>query len=214
MNYPNLNEEKKLWKLGYKIITGIDEAGRGPLAGPVVAGAVAIDRSFKKEALGRIRDSKKMSFKKREEVYNVLIRHPQIFFGTGKVSEKVIDKINIFEATKLAMKRAIENLKKKMGEKTEFLIIDGNFSIDSAIPQKSIIKGDEKVFSCSLASIVAKVERDRIMNRMHKKFSLYGFDRHKGYGTKLHLKMLKKHGPSIIHRVSFNPVRKVIKLNK
>lgn len=207
MNYPNLNEERKLWKAGYKMIAGVDEAGRGPLAGPVVAAAVIIRPGV---SIKKVKDSKKLTAKQRIEIYNLLASHPKVFFSIGRVSEKIIDRINIFKATKLAMKKALKNLKKK----TDFLLIDGNFSINSEIPQKSIIKGDEKVYSCSLASIIAKVERDRIMDKMHKKYSCYGFDRHKGYGTKLHLEMLEKHGPSNIHRNSFNPVKKLVELNK
>jgi len=205
MIYPNFNEEKKLWKKGSKIVVGLDEAGRGPLAGPVVAGAVFI---FKKDfseikKIKSVRDSKKLSGKKRKEVYDILINNPRIKWGIGVVSEKVIDKINIFEANKLAMKKAIKSLKKK----PDFLVLDGNFKIDVPFNQKSIIKADEKVFSCSMASIIAKVTRDRIMERYHKKYPLYKFNRHKGYPTKLHFKLLKKHGPCKIHRKSFGPVR-------
>ena len=205
MIYPNFNEEKKLWKKGSKIVVGLDEAGRGPLAGPVVAGAVFI---FKKDfseikKIKSVRDSKKLSGKKRKEVYDILINNPRIKWGIGVVSEKVIDKINIFEANKLAMKKAIKSLKKK----PDFLVLDGNFKIDVPFNQKSIIKADKKVFSCSIASIIAKVTRDRIMERYHKKYPLYKFNRHKGYPTKLHFKLLKKHGPCKIHRKSFGPVR-------
>ena len=205
MIYPNFNEEKKLWKKGSKIVVGLDEAGRGPLAGPVVAGAVFI---FKKDfseikKIKSVRDSKKLSGKKRKEVYDILINNPRIKWGIGVVSEKVIDKINIFEANKLAMKKAIKSLKKK----PDFLVLDGNFKIDVPFNQKSIIKADEKVFSCSMASIIAKVTRDRIMERYHKKYPLYKFNKHKGYPTKLHFKLLKKHGPCKIHRKSFGPVR-------
>lgn len=208
--HPNINEEKKLWKKGYKIVAGIDEAGRGPLAGPVVAAVVAIKRGANLKIFKNIKDSKKLSPKKREEFYNILINNPDIFFGVGRVSEKIIDRINIFEATKLAMKKAVKNLK---NIPIDFLLIDGNFGIGLKIAQKSIIKGDEKVLSCSLASIIAKVERDKIMAKIHKKFPFYGFDRHKGYGTKYHLEMIKKHGPLVIHRATFNPVFKMIKSN-
>ena len=209
---PNFNEEKKLWKRGYKYVVGLDEAGRGCLAAPVVAAAVIVrsklksQRSksqFKSQIFKEVKDSKQLSSKKREELCKLVTKNPLIEWGIGKVSEKVIDKINILEATKLAMKKAIEKLKKK----PDFLIIDGNFKIDLPILQKSIIKGDEKVFSCATASIIAKVTRDRIMRKYHKKYPQYGFDRHKGYGTKLHLKMLKKHGPCKIHRKSFKPVK-------
>jgi ribonuclease HII len=223
--YPNFAEEKKLWKKGYKYVAGLDEAGRGALAGPVVASLVVVttakiknQKSKIKNAIQnlKIKDSKKLLAKQREELYKVLTKHPQIRWGVGKVSEKVIDKINILEATKLAMKKALKNLEKKQRIQKisdrrnfvsiDFLILDGNFKIDLPIPQKPIIKADEKVFSCTLASIIAKVTRDRIMKRYQKKYPQYGFDRHKGYPTKYHIKMLKKFGPSPIHRLTYKPL--------
>ena len=209
MKYPNLKEEKKLWRKGFKKVACLDEAGRGSLAGPVVAGAVTIRKSdFRKFNIGKsdfsaIKDSKKLSAKKREEFYKILTKNPQIEWGIGRVSERVIDKINILEATKLAMIKAIKKLKRK----PNFLILDGNFKIDLKTPQKSIVKADEKVFSCSAASIIAKVTRDKRMRKFHKKYPKYGFDRHKGYPTKHHFKMLKKYGPCKIHRKSFRPIK-------
>jgi len=205
---PNFFEEKKLWKRGFKVVAGLDEAGRGPLAGPVVAAAVILDSRLRgNDKLGNINDSKKLSEKQREEIYEILINNKDIKWGVGIVSEKVIDKINILEATKLAMRKAISSLRgaKRRGN-PDFLLIDGNFKIDCATPQKSIIKGDQKVFSIAAASIIAKVTRDRIMQRMHKKYPQYGFDKHKGYGTKAHFENLKKFGPCKIHRKSFYPV--------
>jgi ribonuclease HII len=202
MFYPNLKEEKKLWKKGFKRVGGLDEAGRGPLSGPVVAGAVFI--KTKRFSFFSIKDSKKLSAKKREEFFKILTKHPDLEWGIGIVSEKVIDKINIFEATKLAMKKAVKGLKKK----PDFLILDGNFRINLPFPQKSIIKADEKVFSCAAASIIAKVTRDRIMERYHKKYPRYKFNKHKGYPTKLHFKMIKKYGPCKIHRRSFRLLKK------
>jgi len=215
MKYPNFNEERKLWRKGHGFVVGIDEAGRGPLAGPVFAAAVLVFGNGIKD-LSDVRDSKTLSFIKREEAYNKIINHPQIEWGIGKVSEKVIDKINILQATKLAIKRAVKNLEKKMENnvcpktrdreffvRQNFLIIDGNFGIDMDINQKSIIKADQKVFSCSAASIIAKVSRDRMMIRLSKKYPEYGFDRHKGYGTKLHRGNIKKCGFCDIHRKSF-----------
>jgi len=201
MRYPNFSEEKKLRKSGFRTVAGLDEAGRGPLAGPVVAAAAVI--KIKKFNVGHIKDSKKLSAKKREEFFKILTKHPDLEWGRGIVSEKVIDKINILEATKLAMKKAVKGLKKK----PDFLILDGNFRINLPLSQKSIIKADEKVFSCAAASIIAKVTRDRIMDRYHKKYPLYKFNKHKGYPTKLHFKLLKKYGPCKIHRKSFGPVR-------
>ena len=204
MKHPTLQEEKKLWKRGYKKVAGIDEAGRGPLCGPVVAGAVIIRRSDLRKLniwrsdLHYIKDSKQLSAKKREEFYKILTNHPDIEWGIGLVSEKIIDKINILEATKLAMQKAVQKL-----ARPNFLILDGNFSIKSAIPQKSIIKADEKVFSCSCASIIAKVTRDKLMQKYDQKYPYYGLASNKGYGTKFHREMLKKHGPSKIHRQTF-----------
>ncbi len=200
------NEEKRLWKKGYKLVAGLDEAGRGPLAGPVVASALAVLKfPLLKLPLKSIKDSKKLSAKKREELYKIITKDPNIKWGIGIVFEKVIDKINILEATKLAMLKAIVDLEKK-GGKVEFLILDGNMKLKTKLPQKSIIKGDEKVASCALASILAKVSRDRIMERLHKKYPKYGFNIHKGYPTRLHFKKIKKYGPCKIHRKSFKPV--------
>ena len=198
MKYPNFREEKKLWKKGYKCIVGLDEVGRGSLSGPVVAAAVMFKNS--KFQFPKVKDSKQLSEKKREEFYKLFIKHPRIKWGTGRVSEKVIDRINILEATKLAMKKAI----KKLNKKPDYLIIDGNFKTNLPLLQKSIIKGDEKVFSCAAASIIAKVFRDRIMKRYDKKYPQYGFAQHKGYPTKKHVKLLKKYGRCDIHRNSFN----------
>lgn len=204
---PSLNEEKKLWKKGFKKAAGLDEAGRGPLAGPVIACVIVLDRA-KLNLRGRlslthIRDSKKLTPKKREEFYKLITKNPAIEWGTGRVSEKVIDRINILEATKLAMKKAIQKLNKK----PNFLILDGRMALDLKIPQKSIVKADEKVFSCALASIIAKVTRDRLMARYHQQYPGYLFDKHMGYPTKFHRKMLKKYGPCPIHRKSFKPIK-------
>jgi len=222
MKYPNFKEEKKLWKKGYGFVVGLDEAGRGPLAGPVVAAAViiknkkpqplyrgAVPRPFEKGRWLKIknlplRDSKKLTPKARERFYKILTTHPAVQWATGRVSERVIDKINILEATKLAMKKATEKLKTKNQKlKIDYLILDGKMKLNLPIPQESIVKADEKVFSCACASILAKVTRDRIMQKYHKKYPGYRFDRHKGYGTKFHRKMLKKYGRCAIHRRSF-----------
>lgn len=228
---PNLREEKKLWRRGYKYVVCLDESGRGPLSGPVVAAAVALAKLKTKNEkfkilLKGIKDSKKLTPRKREEFYKILIKNPAIKWGIGRVSEKVIDKINVLEATKLAMKRAIKNLEKKLKKQKkypvrvshgrrkrvlDFLILDGNFKIDLNIPQKSIVKADEKVFSCAIASIIAKVRRDAIMKKEAKKYPQYSFEQHKGYPTKYHRKMLKKYGPCQIHRKTFGPLKSVLK---
>jgi len=209
MKYPNFNEEDHLLKRGVSIIAGIDEVGRGPLAGPVVASAVVIKKRGSLLEYN-IKDSKKLSAKKRLEIFNLLTNNNEIEWGIGIVSEKIIDKINILEATKLAMKKAVSNLEEKIMRKIEFLLLDGNFTIDIDLSQKAIIGGDDKVFSISVASIIAKVIRDSIMIKYHGQYPLYGFDKHKGYGTKLHFEMLKKHGFCKIHRKTFKPVSTLI----
>lgn len=184
-----------------KIIVGVDEAGRGPLAGPVVASAVKIKKmdSYLKGNRLNIRDSKKVTSKRREELYEILTTHPEIEWGVGIVSEKIIDQINILQATKLAMQKAVEGVNLEGC----VLIIDGNFGINTNHEQKAVPKADENVLECSMASVIAKVTRDRIMNKYHEKYTCYRFDKHKGYGTKLHREMILKHGPCDIHRQSF-----------
>ncbi len=231
MEYPNLSEEKKLWRKEFDVI-GVDEAGRGPLAGPVIAAAVLIKSDFEKTAANirklasglQVRDSKLLSAKMREELYDTLIHHSHIEWGTGRVSHRVIDRINILQATRLAMKRAVLNLNKKIGRGRtsvnlaeagsmpvrEFLILDGRMDLDLDIAQKSIVKADFKVFSCAAASIIAKVRRDRLMRKYAKLYPNYGFSRHKGYGTRLHFEKLKKHGSCPIHRKSFKPVSELL----
>jgi ribonuclease HII len=255
-NHPGFTEERKYWRRGCRTIVGLDEAGRGPLAGPVVAAAVTvIFDSIAARSAGRFtqgatkqcrgnqlsldaivtprkcgarhdlifRDSKKLTGKQREYWYGILTAHPDIKWGVGIASEKIIDKINIFEATKLAMKKAIIKLTKgcnrmisdrlssdynSRGGGVDFLILDGNFTLeDLPINQKAIVKADEKVFSCAAASIIAKVTRDRIMLKYAKKYPQYGFEKHKGYGTRAHFECLKKYGPCKIHRRSFKPIK-------
>jgi len=206
MNYPNFKEEKRLLKRGYKVVVGIDEVGRGPLAGPVVACAFCLKRTKirPQDLLTRIKDSKKLTQKQRNEVFYLLKKTPGAEWGIGRVSEKAIDKINIFQASKLAMKRAVLNLEKKLNNQAEFLLIDGNFGLDLNMPQKSIVKGDEKVLSIAAASIIAKVIRDRSMVNYCKKYPEYCFDKHKGYPTKLHKRLIKKHGACKLHRQTFH----------
>jgi ribonuclease HII len=232
MKHPNLREEKKLWKKGFKKVACLDEAGRGPLAGPVIAAAVVIKPAELKIQISRsapcnysvikknlkfkillreVKDSKKLTAKKREELYKILIKNPAIEWGIGVVSEKMIDKINIKNAAELAMEKAVYNLEKKSGHSVDFLIIDGKYFKNpklKTINYKLIVKADQKVFSCSAASIIAKVTRDRMMERYHKKYPKYGFKKHKGYPTKFHFRMLKKYGPCKIHRKTFWPVFK------
>ena len=218
----NLRIEKYYWKKGYKKIIGLDEAGRGPLAGPVTAAAVLIllpnkisllkNEIFKKILL-QARDSKKLSSKKREEIFRLIKKCSLIQFSYASVSEKVIDKINIEQATFKAMRICLKKLRINPKNSQHCLIlVDGNRNIPQInYLQKTIIKGDDKILSIALASIIAKVIRDKKMITLAKKYSNYHFEIHKGYPTKLHRKLLKKYGPCKIHRKSYKPVRKIIK---
>lgn len=194
-----------MWKKGKKRVVCLDEVGRGSLAGPVVAAAVSIIPNSK-FSISKIKDSKKLTPKARNIFYKILTSHPCIEWSVGKVYPRVIDRINILESTKLAMKRAVEKLKER--RKIDFLILDGKMELHVDIPQKSIVKADERVFSCAAASIIAKVRRDKAMIRYHKRYPQYGFDLHKGYGTKYHLKKLKQYKICPIHRRSFEPEAK------
>lgn len=192
-----LKFEKRLSSFGHKLIAGVDEAGRGPLAGPVVASAVILkDLRFTCE----INDSKQLSQKKRERAYKEILK--KAFVGVGIISEKTIDEINIYQATLRAMEMAIQNL----GIPPDYIIVDGRMKIVTKCPVKCIIKGDCKSISIAAASIVAKVTRDRLMRKYDKEYPQYGFAAHKGYGTRLHKETLAKFGPSPIHRYSYRPV--------
>ncbi len=191
--------EKQCYASGAKLVAGIDEAGRGPLAGPVVAGAVILPPfAF----LPKLNDSKLVSEKDRNLLYQK-IQDIAVAIGIGEVSVELIDRHNILEATKIAMIKAIENL----GATPDFLLIDAVKLTASKIPQKNIIKGDRISASIAAASIIAKVYRDKIMRELHEKYPLYGFNRHKGYGTREHLEALAKYGPCPYHRKSFAPVK-------
>lgn len=202
-----LKYEKELLN-SYATIGGIDEAGRGPLAGPVVAACVAIDKNFiiKNKQLQDVGDSKKLSSKKREELYELIISEiPNI--GIGVCDSQTVDRINVLQATFLAMKKAVGAIRNK----PEFLAIDGNNLLPNiSIKQAYIVKGDSRVYLIAAASIVAKVTRDRMMLEFHQKYPQYSFDKHKGYGTMLHMKMLQKYGPCDIHRTSYAPVKRCI----
>lgn len=188
--------ERNLYSTGIKNIVGIDEAGRGPLAGPVVVGAVIMKpESF----IEGVNDSKKISEKKREKLYEQ-ITEEAIAWSVGIVDQKEIDEINILNATKKALKMAIMNLKVK----PERIVVDALEHIDTCgIPYTSIIKGDAKVYSISAASIIAKVTRDRMMREYDEIYPEYGFAGHKGYGTAKHIQALKEFGPCALHRRSF-----------
>lgn len=179
-------------------IAGIDEVGRGPLAGPVVCAAVVLGENF---FLPGINDSKALSEKKREQFYEYIMEHA-LSVGIGSASAKEIDELNIYQATKLAMTRAIKNLEVL----PEYLLIDA-MELPLPIPQKSIIKGDAKSISIAASSIVAKVTRDRFMKELGKKYPQYGFESHMGYGTSQHLQSIESYGVIDEHRRSFAPVK-------
>ncbi|MGP4075586.1 ribonuclease HII [Halobacillus sp. K22] len=185
-------------KEGRRIIAGIDEAGRGPLAGPVVAAAVILPDDYYLEGLY---DSKKIPLAKREEFFQCL--KAEADFGVGIVSNDEIDQHNIYQATKLAMKRAVMDLK----QTPEHLLIDAMYLEELEVPQTYLVKGDQRSVSIAAASIIAKVTRDRIMSEWHANYPMYQFQSNQGYGTKEHLEALKIHGVSPLHRKSFAPVR-------
>lgn len=188
--------EKNLYDTGIKYIVGIDEAGRGPLAGPVVVGAVILKPDSFIEG---VNDSKKVSEKKREILYEK-ITEEAIDWSVGIVNQEEIDEINILNATKKALKMAIMNLKVK----PDRIVVDALENMDTCgIPYTSIIKGDAKVYSISAASIIAKVTRDRIMREYDEIYPEYGFAGHKGYGTAKHIQAIKEFGPCLLHRKSF-----------
>jgi len=202
---PNFDEENKLKLQGYRLIAGIDEAGRGALAGPVVAGAVILPYSGYLSWLSLVRDSKELTARKRECLFD-LIRKEALAVGIGIVPPSVIDSVNILKATQLAMWQAIE----KLPQQPDFVLIDRLALPQCAIPQRGITRGDKLCLSIACASIVAKVTRDHIMQELDKVYSGYGFAKHKGYGTSEHGSSLRQLGCSPIHRLSFAPVRNVI----
>lgn len=187
--------EHEAHEAGYKIVCGVDEAGRGPLAGPVYAAAVILPENYTHPVLN---DSKKLTEKKRDEVYDDIIRDA-VAYSVGFATEKEIDEINILNATFLAMKRAVDGL----SIKPDLAYIDGNQYPKTGVKEVTIIKGDAKCMSVAAASVLAKVSRDRFMLEMAEKYPEYEFPKHKGYGTKLHYEMIEKYGVSEIHRKSF-----------
>ena len=189
-------DEEKLHEKNIEYIAGIDEAGRGPLAGPVVVGVVIMPKDSMIEG---VNDSKKVSEKKREKLYDE-ITNEAIAWGVGIVDQNRIDEINILNATKEAVTMAISSLKVK----PDLILVDALTNIDTlGIPYKSIIKGDAKEYSIAAASIIAKVTRDRIMRQWDEVFPEYGFKGHKGYGTKKHIEAIKEYGPCMLHRKTF-----------
>lgn len=208
--------EEKL-KNQYNYVVGLDEAGRGPLAGPVVASATILksfDRINDDKNWNLVRDSKKLSEKQREKAYNFVIEN--FFVGVGVCNHETIDNMNILQASFLAMKKAFTDLKKQVKnlQETEkiMLLIDGNQYIPNlTIQQACIPQGDKKIKTIAASSIIAKVTRDKMMLEFAEKYPNYFFEKHKGYGTKIHLESLQKFGPCEIHRKSFAPVRNCLK---
>lgn len=207
-----LEFEEKYWNKGILQIAGLDEAGRGPLAGSVIAGALIFDKKFllkeiDNEIISQINDSKKLTEKKREEIFEYLISTDGIQYAVGEATAEEVDDINILQATWVAMRRAINNLK----EKPSIVLVDGLPVKGLLIESESIVKGDSKSISIAAASIIAKVTRDRQITTLDLKHPEYGFANHKGYGTKKHLEALNKYGPCPIHRKTFKPVADVIR---
>ncbi len=195
--------EKELWKNGINLIAGMDEVGRGPLIGPVVTACVILPKDF---VLAGLTDSKKLSEKKREEFYDYIMEHA-ISVGIGMMDEKVIDEVNIYEATKLAMYQAVEKSKVK----PEHVLIDAMKLDKLEMPSTSIIKGDAKSISIAAASVIAKVTRDRMMIELDKKYPMYGFKSHKGYPTKKHIEAIKEYGLIDGYRKTFKPISEMVK---
>jgi ribonuclease HII len=204
--YPLLKQEVALWRAGFEAVAGVDEAGRGPLAGPVVAAACILP---KMTVFPQVYDSKAIKEEQRNAIARELMARSDIFWAVGVVSEQKIDQINILQATLLAMKQALEALTPQ----PDFLLIDGKDYPAYGVPKMTLIQGDQLSQSIAFASIVAKYTRDALMLEHHQAYPQYGFDRHKGYGTKMHLEAIRKHGPCPLHRRSFAPVKQQISVN-
>lgn len=201
---PTFLFEKQAYELGYQTVVGVDEAGRGPLAGPVVAAACYIAPDANLEG---VRDSKQLSPSARRDIYEKLIRHPKVVFAVGVVDASVIDNTNILQAAMQAMLLAVSNL----SIQADYLLIDGNYFPKTNLPGLALVRGDARSISIAAASIIAKETRDDIMIECHKKWPSHGFDFNKGYATKEHIMAVKIHGVTPIHRVSFEPIRSLVK---
>jgi ribonuclease HII len=200
-------EEKALLSRGYKFIAGVDEVGRGALAGPVVAAAVILPAKIGRDMAGKVRDSKQLNHGRREVLFDIIMKHA-IAVGIGIVASEVIDEINILNATRRAMAEAISRL----DPVPDYLLIDGRTLLRLKFLQKAIIKGDCKCISIASASIIAKVTRDRMMIDFDREYPGYGLAEHKGYGTSMHLECLGKSGPCAIHRRTFGPVKQAVRM--
>ncbi len=209
MVFPDVELEKKLWLSGKKYVVGIDEAGRGPLAGPVCAGAVVIDSNTEINKV--VRDSKTMTAKQREETYQYILEN-SLACGVCMIDSKQIDRMGIQWAVRRAMQGALAEVEKMLGKRAQYLIVDGT-NVESILgyDMLKIKEGDSKHYSISCASIIAKVTRDRYMVEISKKYPEYGFEKHKGYGTKEHMQGINEYGPCDIHRMSFSPMKDLFK---
>jgi ribonuclease HII len=197
-----LDQERFYWERGFSFVAGIDEAGRGPLAGPVVAAAVVFPQHC---LIPAVNDSKQLKVKERNELYDAIISIKDIQYGIATLSSEDIDRHNILKATHIAMRMAVEQL-----TKVDFLLVDGLPVKGLPVQSKAIVKGDAKSASIAAASIIAKVHRDRLMEEYAKEYPEYGFEHHKGYGTAMHLAAIKKYGVCPLHRRSFAPIRDVL----
>lgn len=195
--------EKELFEQNINIIGGVDEVGRGPLIGPVVAACCVLPHDFILEGLT---DSKKLSEKKREKFYDYIIEHC-LAYGVGIIEPEIIDEVNIYEATKLAMKEAIKQVQEQVN--LEYVLIDA-MPLELNIPSNSIIKGDAKSISIAAASVIAKVVRDRMMIELDKEYPMYGYAKHKGYPTKAHIEAINKYGLIDGYRKTYGPVKDVL----
>lgn len=204
MSYPDIKLEESLWEKGYKNVIGVDEAGIGPLAGPVVAAAVLIHSP--EQVVEYVKDSKKMTAKNREKAFEE-IKSKSSAFGIGLLDVDVIDEVNIHNAVNQCIEIAIEELDKKLDGQIGYIIIDGNkFKTPQPYPAQGIKKGDLYHYSISAASVLAKVTRDKIMKDYAEQYPEYGFENHMGYATEKHKEALEKYGPCRIHRKSYKPV--------
>ena len=201
---PSFKEENLLREQGYRIIAGVDEVGRGALMGPVVAAAVILPDVIKARWKAKVRDSKQLNQEEREYLFTY-IREVSVSWGTGFITNEVIDKVGIAKATRLAMIAAIEKLKPE----PQYILIDYFNLPETALPNRGVEDGDSLCFSIACASILAKVTRDRMVTKMDQEYPGYGFDEHKGYSTSKHLECLRRKGPCPLHRRSFSPVAEI-----
>jgi ribonuclease HII len=196
---PSLDHENELRAQGHQIVAGLDEVGRGPLAGPVCAAAAVLPNDFEHRVLN---DSKKLSERQRDKIYDELMAHPGVIWHCVMLSVEEIDRINILQASREAMRQALRGLPVK----AHAALIDGLPVPDFPVPQRALVKGDSISYSIAAASVIAKVTRDRLMVDLAAQYPHYGFEQHKGYPTPVHLAALREHGPCPIHRRSFAPV--------